>query len=254
MQVFYRLQESGNCYLQAPILLHWYLSVWHDPRKNPQDVNFIHLSKYVRNTFSASRLYEYIINEKGGSSWETALVLMEEVAARNPYFVKKNKDYASILSLLKKRGPALAEVTALHLDFHEPGIFAYKGPPVVDLHEPGTFAFKGPPVDDTSGHTMTIIGVRQDKQRQVYYLLQNFWKGKAFVEVGQDYFLASGGTLIFMAEDAEMAPMSDKTYSEQTHSVRCAVSSPYLERATAKTLRKWSSHPKSESNVFCGGR
>jgi hypothetical protein len=79
---------------------------------------------------------------------------------------------------------------------------------------------------------MTLIGVRQDEQSQVYYLLQNFWQKKTVVEVGQDYFVASGGVLIFMTENAEMAPISDKTYSEQTNSVRCAVSSPHLERAT----------------------
>jgi hypothetical protein len=38
--------------------------------------------------------------------------------------------------------------------------------------------------------------------------------------------------LRFRTENAEMAPISDKTYSEQTNSVRCAVSSPHLERAT----------------------
>jgi hypothetical protein len=136
--------------------------------------------------------------------------------AEKPIFVTTIKDYATILSLLKKRGPALAEVLGLHLDFQEPGKFAYRGPPV----------------GDKSGHAMTLIGVRQDEQRQVYYLLQNFWQTKPFVEEGQDYFLASGGKLMFMAENAEMAPISDKTYSEQTHSVRCAVSSPSLERAT----------------------
>jgi hypothetical protein len=160
MQVFYRLQKSGNCYLQAPILLNWYHSLWRDPSKKPQDVDFIHLSKYVRNTFSASRLYEYIINDVGGSSWATARVIMAEVANAAPRFIDTSKDYATILSLLKKRGPALAEVHKLHHDFQEPGKFAYSGLPI------GT----------TSGHAMTLIGVRQDEQSQVYYLLQNFWQ------------------------------------------------------------------------------
>jgi hypothetical protein len=214
MQVFYRLQKSGNCCLQAPILLHWYHSLWCDPSKKTQDVDFIHLSKYVRNTFSASLLYEYIINNAGGSSLAAALVIMGEMA-ETLSFVTSIEDYATILSLLKKRGPALADVHQLHHDFQEPGKFAYRGLPA------GT----------TSGHAMTLIGVRQDENNQVYYLLQNFWQDKPGVEVGQDYFLASGGMLIFMAENAEMAPISDKTYSEQTNLVRCAVSSPHLERA-----------------------
>jgi hypothetical protein len=217
MQVFSRLQESGNCYLQAPILLHWYLSLWHDPSKNPQDVDLIHLSKYVRNTFSASRLYEYIINEEGGSTIAIARSLMEEVAG-STHTVFTNRDYTFILSLLKTRGPALADVPHLHADFHDAGRFEYSGLPV----------------GATSGHAMVLIGIRKDEDDndKVYYLLQNFWQAKPVVEVSQHYFLASGGLLQFMAENAEMAPISDRIYTERTNSVRYAVSSQYLERAT----------------------
>ena len=77
MEVFYRLQKSGNCYLQAPILLHRHLSLWHDPiTKRTGEVDFIHLSKYVRNTFPASQLYEYIINDQDGDSLKVAAQLV----------------------------------------------------------------------------------------------------------------------------------------------------------------------------------
>jgi hypothetical protein len=62
---FYRIQEFGNCFIQGPILLHWYISLWNDTTKQPNDVKFIHLSKFVRNALSSKELFAYIFEDRG---------------------------------------------------------------------------------------------------------------------------------------------------------------------------------------------
>jgi hypothetical protein len=38
---------------------------------------------------------------------------------------------------------------------------------------------------------MVLVGVRIDDAGKVYYLLQNWWPGKQFVELSREYLLAS---------------------------------------------------------------
>jgi len=146
MEVFYRLQESGNCYLQAPILLHWYLTLWRDPDMIAQNVDLIHLSKYVPNTFTAEHLYNYVVNEEGGSAMDIAYTIMPDAAYLNETVGWGRKhSYEEVLGLLKKYGPAIAEVTRLHEDFQEKWKFRYEGLP---------------PTGPVSGHAMLLVGVR----------------------------------------------------------------------------------------------
>jgi hypothetical protein len=55
VEVFHRLQTSGNCFLQAPILIHWYKSLWGQEGEDASAISFIHLSKYVRNAWRCTR-------------------------------------------------------------------------------------------------------------------------------------------------------------------------------------------------------
>jgi len=57
-----------KCFIQAPILIHWYLTLWQSPEKKPEDSDVIRLSRYVRNFKTGKDLFNYIVKEEGGVS------------------------------------------------------------------------------------------------------------------------------------------------------------------------------------------
>jgi len=76
MEPFYRIQMfGGNCFLQAPFLLHWYLCLWFDKEKAADDVFLIDLSKFVRKKLTGKALYDYIFEGAGGDSLEVLVKL-----------------------------------------------------------------------------------------------------------------------------------------------------------------------------------
>jgi hypothetical protein len=220
MEVFYRLQTSGNCYLQAPILMHWYLSLWRDLVMTPEAVGIIDLSKFVRNTFSPEYFHDYIVKDTGGDPRQIAKKLIPD---NRLYLIEGTASFDRIVCMLKDWGPALVVMRELHFDFHDDN----------------TFEYYGRPFGEKSGHAMVLVGVRQafdpvsNKPLGVYYLFQNFWAAKPFVSVKQDYFIASSGELYFM-QGGPIKPACGETYSQQTGSFRCAVTSSYLERAVQR--------------------
>ena len=177
MEPFYRFQLSGNCFLQAPILMLWYLALWYDQDKTAVDVPLIHLSRYARNTFEGKFLYEYLFNDVGGESW---LVVSKLITDRTcmEYLIHYTCSYELVLDFHKKHGPAVVELGNVPLeDFSKPNKFQYTTFPEMDKTKK----------TEMGGHSMLLVGVRQDEANQAFLLLQNWWEGKLFVEVRKDY-------------------------------------------------------------------
>lgn len=70
----------------------------------------------------------------------------------------------------------------------------------------------------------------------VYYLFQNYWPNKALLEVRQDYFFASEGRIGF-SNGVNVTPAVDESYSVQTHKVRYAVTSAFLEAPNPRKIK-----------------
>jgi hypothetical protein len=51
----------------------------------------------------------------------------------------------------------------------------------------------------TEFHAMVLIGMRKTKTGQYYFLLQNWWESKPFVEVSSEYIAYCGGIVSFVA-------------------------------------------------------
>jgi hypothetical protein len=218
MEPFYRIQaHGGNCFLQAPLLLHWYLSLWFDKTKTGNDVYPIDLEKYVRQTMTDLDLYEYIFEGSGGDSVNVLEDITgltgEDMTAQFP-----GNRYEDIKSHLEKYGPALVTMHKTHQDFHDDDKFRYEGMPQ----------------GEHGRHGMILVGIRKDEANRVFFLLQNFWQKKLFVEVQQEYFIDSGNNIenifFFILHNFEDTDIK-QSCSQKSGTCRISASAELLERS-----------------------
>jgi len=215
MEPFYRLQIYGNCFVQAPILVHWYAQLWYSPNKSADDVDLIHLSRYLRNSKSGKDLYHIVVNDEGGQSEQELKNL-----AGHRYWSHSHSEHSfeSIRENLEKYGPAMVVMERTHLDFHD-----------------DKFRYEGTPSGKWDGRAMVLVGIRKDDSNQVFFLMQNFWKEKQFVEIRQAYLMASterqSQPAFTFLERGIVERASHRQFSQKTESIRMAQSSPRLERA-----------------------
>jgi hypothetical protein len=188
--------------------------LWNDATKQPRDVKFIHHSKFVRNALTSKELFAYIFEDLGGNSWETAeLICPATITTR----VFPDAPFERVRDLMKSLGPALVQMFKTH----------------GDLQVPKRFRYSSKPEGSAEGHAMLLVGVRRDKNNEVFFLMQNFWEGKQFLELRMDYFIHSEGEMIFFDEpDCQ----SGDIYAEKVGTVRFAKSSGRLERADEKVV------------------
>ena len=217
MVPFHRFQKSGNCFLHAPILLIWYNQLWNASNGEPGDVQLIHLSRYVRNTFDNNKLFKYIFKDSGGESLEELMHMV--VAPLACMFVAYVEPYEKILENLRKYGPALVAVNNLPQEFQREGKLQY------DVFPTST--------EQGEGHAMLLVGIRKDKANQIFFLIQNWWERKQFIEIRNDYLQQMAGTrscFIFCAGPLQLKDEAT-LYSEiKTGAIRQAQSTSLLER------------------------
>jgi hypothetical protein len=185
------IQLSANCYLQAAITAQAYAvcrgnliecgmtSVPHAPAK-------VDVSHYVLRAFCARRLYNRIMWNKGGSSMQ----VFEDLSALEDYSYKtcsaRNFTMAKAFDYLASYGAGLVAKFHVNAAFRDDQ----------NLSHTGTIKL---PKDDKDRrlHAMVFVGVREDVGGTVWLLLQNWWKGKQFVEVTLEYLQSSGAILKF---------------------------------------------------------
>ena len=59
---------------------------------------------------------------------------------------------------------------------------------------------------DEGLHAMLLIGTRKTDDDEYFFLLQNWWEGRFFVEVSADYLYSSEATISFVEEDITEIP------------------------------------------------
>ena len=241
VEYFSREQTWGNCHMQGPILLHWILSLWHDKDKKAGDVRMIHMSKYLRNAISNNELYDYIVEERGGSSFARAAKIMPEAFGCGIHVTNAAWKYEQFVERLKNEGPALVEMNELYTDFLEKNKVVYAGSPPKESERL------------ESGHGMLLIGVFKDTGihseasnektqqtfqqedilgtplTQVHLLLQNWWPEKPIIKVRLDYFNQCQGCLRF-GNGEKVKEVNHYSYSTKTCGVRRAVTAPPMDK------------------------
>jgi hypothetical protein len=170
------VQLSGNCYMTATALYLHFETSWAG-QAVPGVAN---MAKWARQHYTSKMLEHRIYENGGGDSRNMVSSLLadgtlDDVAVDN---------YPEISRLLRKRGPLLVSSFRVHGDFRNESVHSHSG----RYHG----RYEG-------GHAMVLIGICREKGGNVWYLLQNSWKAKQFVEVDQSYFLSVGGMLSYAA-------------------------------------------------------
>ena len=186
-----RHQLSGLCYIHGPDVVQHYVVAENDP-----NAGMIDISKLIRDTFSPTDFTSHIFNDEGGNSLAMLAKILE------PNSVVSSAYHPTMWSQsLKQFGPALVSHFEVFEDFRNAATFAHHGSA---MKANGSLGM----------HAMALVGARNEGGKE-YFLLQNWWKGKQFVEVDGDYLKSCRATVSFIETRQTKIP----TTFEQTHSV-----------------------------------
>jgi hypothetical protein len=192
-----RIQESGLCYIHAPVVLQHYLVSINSGGIRHE---MIDISKFVRTTFGFSSIFNRILNDGGGVS----LRLLRTISGHSDDLRKDSYEIPETSS------PNHQTITALIM--HQ--LRARKAPALVSnfMVLPSFGALEVPSYNEFHGHSenlhaMVLVGYRTDPVTgQVFFLLQNWWKSMPFVEVSSAYFASAGAAITFVNSQLTSIP------------------------------------------------
>ena len=178
MEPFYRTQHQGNCFAHAAIVLHFYLQLFCNAALTAPSAYLVNLSRFIRNMYSGIRLFDYIVYDKGDAFQSVLDKLIIDPGLLSEY---GDMSFDNYVAKLKKYGPAVVSMS-VGPDFSSDR-WSYEGTrPACQKN-------------DSQGHGMLLVGIVKKGEdsdiaagTDVYFILQNFWKGKQFVMVRRDYF------------------------------------------------------------------
>lgn len=188
-----RSQRGGLCYINAPVILQYYLVAINN-RHN--DTGIINTLKMIRK-WDGKRLEQHIFQDTGGRS----VNILREILQPNSLVVPTSK----FETHLKKYGPLLISGFVVHDDFLE-----------------NKLSYDGVPQGDVVGtHAMLIIGARRDLDNKLWFLVQNWWDSKQFVQISKSY-LVNCKAVCFVVKTAQNSiptefPTHLHTYAESEH-------------------------------------
>ncbi len=179
IQLRQRVQESGLCYMHAPVVLQSYLISWNlRNAESSRECEMLDMRRYILENFSSKQRYNHIVTDEGGNSHD---YLQKILIPGSKFFHVLSTDVINA-ALIQQYGPALIYQFQVYEDFKEPGRLSY-------LEEP---------TGECAGrHSMVLIGVREEGSRKVF-LLQNWWRRKQFVEVSDAYLSACDARIAFV--------------------------------------------------------
>ncbi|GKZ00818.1 hypothetical protein MPSEU_001033500 [Mayamaea pseudoterrestris] len=227
LQIVFRRQLSGNCFLQAAAVMHCYLLQMGTKRFD----GIMDLTRYVRQEYDDVQLSAYTLDDKGGTSVRnlkelllprSAIIIMDFVDADYD-LVKEFVELPATLRHLETYGPALVSNFKCDPDFMEYGN-NQRGQelvlPLFDGQQDESKQLKG-------GHAMVLVAMKPVGplgDRHWILLLQNWWERMQFVEITAEYFVSSQASLIWaMILPTEMPstlPVTKALYAE-THVDGC---------------------------------
>ena len=206
-----RRQLSGLCYMHASVVLQHYLVSIHTGRK----CTMIDVAKYMVKHMPLDRFSSHVISNKGTESEKFFKEITKLPMDYKPisytlpsmdsptrvksidFFQLHNHTCHAICELLKQlRLPALVCNFRVHEKFRKPtpeDKVCYTSP--TDFTES----------NEIGGHAMLLVGYRIFKN-ETYFLLQNWWHNRFFVEVSSSYLSDSGAKIIFFPD---LTPFTD---------------------------------------------
>ena len=182
-------QLTGLCYLHAPVVVQYY-AIWFAKLKDDANANSDHemidMTALILETFDGPAMENYIFRDFGGSSQQA----LKSILQPGSIVSAGSKELAP--ELLTKYGPALVNNFKVHEDFLDRNVHKHTGQPIGDIE--GMLA-------------MALVGSRRDPTTgNVFFLLQNWWVNKQFVEVDLEYLKGCGATLYYVETPSSKSP------------------------------------------------
>ena len=178
-----RKKRSGLCYLHAPVVLEHYLNAIATGGK---DSSTYDIGKYGAYVLSGEQILNLILEDKGGNSRDTLdeLCGLTKVHDLNCYTIPDKEDgslYSVTCQLILERvalSPALISLFHVYPDFGQTTAVSFSGLPAQN---------DDVALSDDREHSMVLIGARKTSAGEYYFLLQNWWQGRYFIEVSLEY-------------------------------------------------------------------
>lgn len=219
-----RRQLSELCFIHACVVLQHYL-VSINEEDDSKNVGMLDIGKYEGSILTGIALENYLTSPHGGDTISTLnqLCSLGPMDARNfklsiidnestqNQILARNDSCDQMMALLVVQ-PALVSSFIVMKDFYS-------------THNVSFTSFKSenwPVVRET--HAMVLVGMRKLKTGEYYFLLQNWWRDRYFIEVSYDYLAVCqpeitfvkkkltqiSPTLEFISFESSLETMADK--------------------------------------------
>ncbi len=187
-------QHKSLCYLSAPVVLQYYLTLKHSKVELKPEI--LDIPKFLREAYDRDHLENHIFKNEGTSS----LDLLESIsgsAMDSDMILYGDVDEAT----LRKHGPVLLSEFPVCDDFGTDDRLVFDLSVCNQPTPDGRTAFVG--CDHTSSedrliytgddgprcpkvHSMLVVGVRTEGASR-RFLVQNWWRRQQFIEISQEY-------------------------------------------------------------------
>jgi len=166
--------DDGLCYMNAPAMVqHYAISL------NNHTAPMIDLVKLVKDHFEPKSLRKYIFDPSG----EYSIDFLQSILQPGSTIRVIGNLCHYIPEMLKSYGPGLISGFDVYEDFQIPTKRHYYG------NHSGQYV---------GLHSMALVGYRKATNGSEYFLLQNWWKSKQFVEVDLSYLYNSNPMIAFV--------------------------------------------------------
>ena len=213
MLIIRKQQNSGPCYLHGPVVLEHYLVSIASGCKITSSIDVGKCNNFL---LRGDKLANFLVNDEGGDSEDTLLNIcnLSHCDKKNfsiPDVIDLPDVYIGICNRVLNYvadQPALVSQFKVHKDFQSSNLVSFTGSPD-----------SGNEVIRHAMHCMVLVGARKSLKGEYFFLLQNWWDGKYFVEVTGEYMHNCGAMITFITEpvtrrDELMSIQCEALYAE----------------------------------------
>lgn len=200
MLVIRKQQNSGLCYLHGPVVLEHYLVSIASGCKINTSINVGKCGDFL---LRGNKLEDFLFRDEGGSSEDTLsdicnvrsydtdhIFIPDIVTFPDSYIEMCN----AVLNYVADQ-PALVSKFNVHKDFQFSDLVSFSGSPDTKNE-----------VIKNAMHSMVLIGARKSLKGEYFFLLQNWWDGKYFVEVTGEYMYRCRASITFVTKPLTRRP------------------------------------------------
>lgn len=182
-----RRQLSGLCFFHACVVLQHYL-VSINEVDDSKNVGMLDIGKYEGSILFGKALEDYLTSPHGGETIPNLKKLCELDATDLESFTVLKFDKSSRVQMLARDEICSDIMKKLEVQPLLVSSFVVMN----DFLSTENVSFTIPdlqhwPVEEQR-HAMVLVGMRKTKAGDYYFLLQNWWRGRYFIEVSYDYF------------------------------------------------------------------